>query len=338
MAKISVVMAVHNGMPFLPAAVESILGQSFGDFEFIVIDDASADGSSKVLRQIKDDRVRLITNKKQLGLSRSLNKGLAAAKGKYVARMDHDDISLPGRLAAQFDFMEANSKIDVLGTWARTLGLAKEQTWDYPIRDDEIRAEMLFNSVLVHSTVVLRRATLAKYKLSYDPKIARAQDYELWARGAKHLRFANLGRVLLRYRIHKKQVGQKHAGQQQAVAAKVRGRQLRALGLSPSKADLHLHNSISQWRFPASRAGLVQIERWLMEIRSANQRSHRYETKALDMVLERRWWAACRAAVSLGKLAWDLYKSSSLASAGKRSATDRAVFWSKAWLREGGPR
>lgn len=336
MPKISVVMAVHNGMPFLSEAVDSILGQSFREFEFIVIDDASSDGSFRLLREIDDERVRTITNKKQLGLSRCLNKGLAAAKGKYIARMDHDDISLPGRLAAQLDYLEANPKIDVLGTWARTLGLRREQTWKYPTGDSEIRAEMLFNSVLVHSSVMLRRSSFAKYKLRYAPKVARAQDYELWRRAAKHLHFANLRKVLLRYRIHPQQVGHKHGRQQQAVAATVRAGQLNALGLRPSQAQVNLHNSISQWRFPASRAGLLEVESWLSTIRDANSKTRLYDPKVLDAVLERRWWAACRAAVSLGKPAWELYKGSSLASQGSRSATDKAVFWSKALLREGG--
>jgi len=335
MPTISVVMAIHNGATFLSEAVDSILRQSFRDFELIAIDDASSDGSAELLLGIKDNRMRTITNKKQLGLSRSLNKGLAAARGQYVARMDHDDISLPGRLKAQIDFLEANPRIDVLGTWARTLGLHREQTWDYPTSDSEIRAEMLFNSVLVHSSVILRRSSFAKYKLRYDPNVARAQDYELWTRGAQHLRFANLGKALLRYRIHPQQVGQKHGSHQQAVAAKVRARQLKALGLQPSQAEFKLHNSISQWRFPASRAGLLEVESWLSTIRDANSKIRLYDAKGLDAVLERRWWAACRAAVSLGKPAWELYKRSSLASKGPRSATDKAVFWSKALLREG---
>ncbi len=335
MPKISVVMAVRNGMPFLSETVQSILDQSFRDFEFIVIDDASSDGSSKVLHEIKDDRVQMITNKKQLGLSRSLNKGLAAAKGKYIARMDHDDISLPGRLAAQSDYLESNPRIDVVGTWARTLGLHREQTWNYPTTDEEIRAEMLFSSVLVHSSVLLRRSTFAKYKLRYDPEVTRAQDYELWTRGAKHLRFANLGKVLLRYRIHPQQVGRNHGNQQQAVAAKIRARQLRALGWRPSQSQLNLHNLISQWSFPASRAGLLEVESWLLAIRFANEQTRGYDPKGLDAVLERRWWAACRAAINLGKPAWALYKGSNLASQSNRSATDKAVFWSKALLREG---
>src|SRR3972149_7024941 len=106
MPKISVVMAVYNGLPYLPQAMESILNQTLRDFEFIVVEDASLDDSLSVLRSYNDRRIRLIVNKKNLGLSRSLNKGLDAANGEYVARMDHDDISLPTRLAEQKAYLD----------------------------------------------------------------------------------------------------------------------------------------------------------------------------------------------------------------------------------------
>ncbi len=334
MPKISVLMAVHNGMPYLTEAIESIFAQTFKDFEFIVVDDASTDRSARVLRSVRDGRLRLIRNKKQLGLSRSLNRGLAIAKGKYVARMDADDISLARRLAAQYSFLETHPSIDVLGTWTKTLGLRSDQVWRYPTNDVEIRAEMLFNSVLIHSSVMLRHSSFVKYNLRYDPNVARAQDYELWARAADRLHFANLGMVLHRYRIHPLQVGQRHGAKQQAVAARVRVRQIVALGLQPNKAELRLHNAISQWHFPALRAGLLATERWLLEIGAANQRWTRYDQVTLDKVLERRWWAACRAAVNLGRPVWDLYKNSSLAKKGKRSSVDKVIFWSKALLRE----
>ncbi len=334
MPKISVLMAVHNGTPYLSEALESIFTQTFKDFEFIVVDDDSSDGSMQLLRGIRDTRLRLIANKRQLGLSRSLNKGLAIAKGKYIARMDADDISLPKRLAAQYSFLETHSNIDVLGTWTKTLGLRSDRVWRYPTDDAEIRAELLFNSVLVHSTIMLRRSTFAKYKFRYDTNVTRAQDYELWVRTSNHLRFANLGTVLHRYRTHDQQVGEQHGAEQRAVAARVRVRQIVALGLQPNKAELRVHNAISQWHFPSSRAGLLATERWLLEIGAANQRWTRYDQVTLDKVLERRWWAACRAAVNLGRLVWDLYKNSTLAKKGKRSSVDKVIFWSKALLRE----
>lgn len=330
--KLSVVMAVHNGLPYMEEAVDSILRQTFVDYEFIVVDDASTDGSAEALAACRDGRLRLITNERNLGLTKSLNRALELSQGEYLARMDHDDLSLPLRLSAQVEFLDANSEIDVLGTWAQTLGAQPEQIWRYPLNDDEIRCELLFHSVLVHSSVVWRRSTFERHNLRYDPDIARAQDYDLWARAAPYVRFANLGRVLHRYRIHSQQVGAQHSAEQQSVADEVRRRQLVALGLEPSQRELDLHNDISTWRFPPRSERLREVEAWLLRLWSANQTSLLYAPNALDKVLERIWWAACSASVKLGPPAWRLYRRSPLAARARRSITQTGGLLAKSLL------
>jgi glycosyltransferase involved in cell wall biosynthesis len=331
MALVSVVLPARNGMPLLQEAVESILSQSFANWELIIVDDGSTDATAAYLSSLDDERVRVLTNRKSLGLSASLNKGIKAAHGKYIARMDHDDISLRERLANQHDFLEANPKVDILGTWAKTQGLTKEQIWRYPTQDEDIRSELIFNSNLVHSSVMLRAAKLKRYKLAYDPKIARAQDYELWSRFAGRLRFANLDQVLLHYRIHAGQVGRRHGREQQAVAAAVRGKLLTQLGLKPSATQHKLHNAISMWQFPASKAGLGAVEAWLSTLLNANDRLSFFPKAAFRRALEERWWHACRASVSLGRVVSQVYASSPLAAAGW---ADRVLLWAKAELRE----
>ena len=260
-------MAVHNGESFVAEAIESILQQSFGDFEFLIVDDASTDNSRDVVAGFSDARISLLSNEKQQGLSRSLNRGLDQTKGKYVARMDHDDISHRLRLEKQLEFLESHQDLDVLGTWARTLGGKKEQIWRYPARDEDIRSELIFNPVLVHGSVMLRKSTFDKFKLRYDPKISRAQDYELWTRAAAKVRFANIPSVLLEYRIHDDQVGKQHGGEQQKVAASVRAKQLKSLGLTPSRKELELHNRISRWELPKENAELRALEGLVFEVK-----------------------------------------------------------------------
>ena len=338
MPKISVVMAVYNGLPYLPQAMESILNQTLMDFEFIVVEDASLDDSLSVLRRYNDKRIRLIVNKKNLGLSRSLNKGLDAANGEYVARMDHDDISLPTRLAEQKAYLDTHPQIDVVGTWAQAFGLNQEQLWRYPVQDEEIRAEMLFYPPIVHSSAMLRRMTFKKHKLRYDPKTQRAQDYELWARATSRIRFANLSKVLLWYRIHPDQIGRHYGADQQASANNVRAGQLREFGLHPCKEELVLHNAISAWKFQRSQSGLRNIENWLLKLRKANQKTQRYPVEIFNLVLEKRWWAACRSAVNLGLDSWNFYKDSPLSVATRRGAFETGLFWVKCHLREQGLR
>lgn len=327
-------MAVHNGLPYLREAIDSILHQTFSDFKFLIVDDGSSDGSTDFLKAYRDPRMRIISNKKQRGLSRSLNDGLDESRGEYVARMDHDDLSLPSRLAKQSAYLDMHPEIDLVGTWARTMGPKPEQIWKYPLSDGEIRSEFLFNSVLIHGSVMLRRSSFDRLGLRYDPKVKRAQDYELWTRAAPKIRFANMGDVLLRYRIHVDQIGERYGKEQQDAAAVVRTRELKKLGLRPSTAELRLHNEVSSWLFPASGAELQGIQKWFLKLRGANNISKHYPMDGFDKVLEQYWWAACRSNVNMGLEAWRLYSKSPLAQQGKRGISERANFWIKCLLRE----
>ena len=300
MSTVSVVMAVHNGLPYLKEAVESVLGQTWRDFEFIVVDDASTDGSLELLESYEDARIRLMRNGQQAGLAASLNKGMDAAQGEFIARMDADDISLPGRLAQQVAFMRAQPEVAICGAWAQTIGGGRAQVWRYPSEDADIKAELLFASVLVHSSVMMRRSALDAHTLRYDEGLAQAQDYDLWVRAAEVLRLANLPKVLLRYRLHADQVGEQAGSGQQAVADEVRDKQLAHLGVEAIATDRNWHHRIARWDFGDTLEDLAQVERWLQTLLEANQQSQRYARASLERVIEARWWAACRAHVRHG--------------------------------------
>ncbi len=329
---ISVVMPVHNGLPHVQEAIHSILNQSFDDFEFICIDDASTDGSTDLLASVRDKRVHLVHNRKRLGLSVTLNRALRMARGQYWARMDADDISLSRRLEQQAAFLDAHPEISLVGAWAKTLGLAKEQTWKMPSNPDAVKAEILFNSPLVHSAIMLRRQDFLQARLRYNPSVARAQDYDLWERAAQKLKMANLPKVLQRYRIHSGQVGQRYGAGQAHIAAKVRARQLRRVGLKPSSRELRLHNAIATWQFPVTTEGLLEIEGWLLKLHNANKKSKLFQMPTLDASLEQRWWNACRFALAKNERAWRIYSSSQLAQVGNRRLVDKAAFWMKSGL------
>lgn len=326
-------MAVHNGAPYLLEAVQSILDQTLGDFEFIVVDDASSDESRMLIESLKNERIELFVNAKQQGLSKSLNRGIEAAGGEYIARMDHDDVSMRSRLAEQVAFLEENSEVDIVGTWARTIGRAPEQTWQYPAKDADIRSEFVFNSCLVHSSVMWRRSVFEKHGLAYDPNVKRAQDYELWTRAKQNVRFANIPKVLLQYRIHQASVGSRFGDEQRAVADTVREREIAQLRVDASTAELALHHSISRWEFPQEIEGLKALETWLLKLHENNQRETVYPSGAFSRALEQRWWAACRANIRAGLAAWRAYGDSPLSGLGERSIGERATFWAKASLR-----
>ncbi len=332
--KVSVVMAVHNGQEHLPAALDSLWQQSLADFELLVVDDGSTDDTARILADCTDSRLRVLTHPAQQGLAASLNAGLQQAVGDYVARMDHDDVCLPRRLELQARFLDKHPDIDILGSWARTLGLEKEQVWAYPTEDADIRSELIFNPVLVHSSVMLRRSRFGRDGWQYDQRLARAQDYDLWVRAAAELRFANLDEVLLLYRLHPNQVGQQFGHEQQEIAQKIRVNLLQRLGLSPNQAEIELHHAISHWQYPQGRAGLEQLEDWFLTLRSANRASGVFPAAAFDGALERRWWAACRANAFLGIEAWRRYMDFGRVLGSPRSLVDKGTFGLKTILRQ----
>src|SRR5437899_2426865 len=205
--RVSFLMAVYDGEKYLEEAIRSVLNQTFHDFEFIVINDGSTDGTAEIIERYRraDDRIRAYEQRHH-GLVATLNRGLELAQGEYVARMDADDVSFPERLATQVAFMSAHPEVGICGTWVETMGVPSGNVQRYPTDDATIRSWLLFESVLAHPSVVMRRELLAKAGLYYDVACIHAEDYDLWVRAARHTALANIPEVLLRYRMHPQQV------------------------------------------------------------------------------------------------------------------------------------
>lgn len=220
---ISVVISVFNGEKYLAEAVCSILAQSFRHFELIIIDDGSVDSTASILEEFQrnDPRVRVLKQENR-GLVCALNHGCSVARGKYIARMDADDIAMPERLSLQFDFMEANPSVGVVGgnvefmnSEGKPLGFIS----DFPNRNEEIQRALLQTCVIWHPTAFFRRSIFIASG-GYRP-VKDAEDYDLWLRFAEQSQLANLPTMLLRYRFHKSQISTRNRGRQvlAAVAA-----------------------------------------------------------------------------------------------------------------------
>ena len=172
---VSVLMAVYNGEAYLGEAIESILRQTFSFFEFIIIDDASTDNSRRLAESYRDSRIRVVSNPRNLRLAGSLNRGINLARGKYIARMDADDICHPDRLEKQVAFMEENCDVGVSGSWLYCFG-DKKQLWDYPLTSGMIKSNLLFHNQLGHPTVIMRREAMLKNGLFYNPRFRASED------------------------------------------------------------------------------------------------------------------------------------------------------------------
>lgn len=208
--KISVIMSVYNGMPYLKDAVESILNQTYKNFEFIIVCDASTDNSWKYLKSLKEKRIRLINNKKNLGLAASLNKALELATGDYIARMDADDISLLRRLDIQFDFMTKNPDIDICGAWALLIDEKGTviKAVHKPTEDAKIKKMNNWLAGLIHPTWFAKKKVFKKldgYNAVYD----MVEDYDFLIR-AKEFKMANIDKELLLWRSASNRRSQKN--------------------------------------------------------------------------------------------------------------------------------
>lgn len=202
MPKISVIMPVYNTEEsYLREAIESILNQTFADFEFIIINDGSTNNAQDVILSYKDSRINYVVNEKNLGLIKTLNKGFDLAKGEYIARMDSDDISLPKRFEKQVDFMDKNPNVHVAGSWYEWFPKCKVQK--PPTNDKDIKECLLVQSnSLAHPTVMLRKSVIDKLEARYDENYAYVEDYALWLSLVDKVDFANIDEILLKYRIH----------------------------------------------------------------------------------------------------------------------------------------
>lgn len=223
--KVTVLMSVFNGEKYLNEAVDSILAQTFKDFEFLIIDDASTDRTPEILRSYGDPRIRIITNEENLGLTKSLNKGLALTRGEYIARMDADDISHPKRLERQVNYLDENPEIGILGTNVQYIDESGKpyKILRWPEKDALIKWSLCFFNPIAHPTVMVR-LDLIKKIAGYDESIVYAQDYDLWVRLSSESVFGNLQYILLYLRKSDDNISHKNYLEQKNYSHQISGR------------------------------------------------------------------------------------------------------------------
>lgn len=293
MAIISVVMPTYNTeVSILREAVESILSQTFRDFEFIIIDDGSTNDSVAYLQCLQDKRIRLIRNKQNLGISKSLNIGFQAAQGKYIARMDSDDISLPARFEKQYAFMEKHPDLIMCGTNVECFGAFSRIT-KRKINDmDWYRISALFVFPgPSHPTAFFNRELLLRYHLAYDETITYAQDYHLWVEISRQGKIGLLEEALLRHRMNKNQISVSHRSEQIKWDQFTQGELLRELlgSVTQEEMDLHYHYSTGYYNDTKINDEML---RWFRRLIDANDRRGVYEKKKFrryvyDVIIKR---------------------------------------------------
>lgn len=202
---VSVLMPVYNASLYLSEAIKSVLEQDYKNFEFIIINDGSTDDSESIILNFKDSRIKYLKNEQNLKLIATLNRGLSIAQGKYIARMDADDISLSSRFRKQVSFLEQNNDYGIVGTNAKIISL-ENKVISYPLTNNEIKYSLIFFNPFIHSSVLIRKSILDENKLHYDATRLHVEDYDLWIKIMSYSKGYNIEECLVLYRIHENQV------------------------------------------------------------------------------------------------------------------------------------
>lgn len=302
MPDVTVLMPVYNGDKYLRDAIESILGQTYRNFEFLILDDGSTDATASIIRSYRDERIRFLTNPTRLKLSGALNRGMEEARGGLIARMDADDIARPQRLARQVEFFKTNREIGVCGAWVRRFGNGKPRIDRNPTKSAEIRAYALFECPFSHPSVMLNRSFFAAAGLRYNGDFYPTEDYELWTRAVHVFPCANIPEVLLDYRVHKGGMTGGEWNDMDAQGARIGEENLKRLGIVPTVAEVALHRNIGRagsrrWQ---NFKELDEVENWLRKLWTANESLRVYDSRAFVKILDLIWFRVCFHAAPLG--------------------------------------
>jgi glycosyltransferase involved in cell wall biosynthesis len=308
--KITVLMPVYNGAKYLPEAINSILSQTFSDFEFLIINDGSIDNSANIIKSFRDKRINFINNPSNSGLVVVLNQGLLMAQGRYIARMDADDISLPDRFKIQFELMEKKPEVGVCGTWVKNIyDDSKKITAKYYVKHNDITANLLFGASFAHPTIMFRKELVAQGQLKYDENYKHSEDYELWTRLANKTKFANIPRVLLLYRKHQTSICSEQSDIQKDQALVLQLRLLRELDIEPTDMETRIHQAICQ--FKINSFSLSEHHYWLLKIGNANDKKKVYNNSSLKKILAEKWLVICQMS-DLNLITWRQFASSEM--------------------------
>jgi glycosyltransferase involved in cell wall biosynthesis len=285
--EVTVLMPNYNNAPFLDEAIKSIIGQSFKDFIFLIVDDGSTDESIQIIRKFTDPRIRLIEKEKNSGIVDALNIGLAQVDTKYIVRMDGDDISTPDRIKTLYDFMEKNEHIGVCGSQMKIFGTENAVT-SYHTDPGMIKARLIFNNGVSHPASIFRSSILKKNNLFYRNIFPYMEDYDLFFRMKDHTEFANIDAVLFHYRLLSHNSTVKHKDSVMERYRNIYGKLiLPSLNIEPTESNLEKH--LEFFIKPGLTFSMREYKRWTKLLISQNEKTKAFPQKALEELLKERW-------------------------------------------------
>jgi glycosyltransferase involved in cell wall biosynthesis len=290
---VSVLMPVYNCAPFITAALNSILTQTFADFEVVIIDDCSTDNTVQLIEDIDDARIKLVRKPHNTGITDSLNMGLELAEGQFIARMDGDDISVSTRFAEQIALLDHDPSLVLCGSWMQIM--STDDIVKHPVEHDEIKTAMLVANCVMHPTVMIRTSFLRENNLQYNKLLEPSEDYDLWVRMIKKGRFYNIPRVLLMHRLHDSQTSETRRSEQEIKANTIRCVHLSSLTTMSSARKFY---DVERARLETSQEKKMAMLNWLIgqkaALASKNQFIGVFNRELFDLFLTRHVKAFCR--------------------------------------------
>lgn len=260
--KVSVVMPAYNAEKYLREAIDSILSQTFRDFEFIIINDGSTDSTKEIILSYDDPRIVYLENEKNSGICVTLNKGLDVARGKYIARMDSDDLSMPERFAIQVEFLDKHPDIGVCGTDTMVFGEGiSEYSYEQVYKSDDCAAGLIFNPCFAHPSVMIRKCVLDDNQISYNDNFRGLEDFRMWWDIAQYTRITNLHITLLKYRHHPGQETKNIKSTVRRVSNQFRTLRYNSFGLVLNEQECEIVNSYSYGHY--DKFGFDEIETFI---------------------------------------------------------------------------
>lgn len=295
---VSVLIPCYNVEDYVVESVSSILKQTYKNLEIIIINDCSSDNTGSKLLELasKDSRIRIYNNETNLKLIQTLNKGVGLCNGKYIARMDADDISFPTRIEKQVSFLEQNIDYDIVGTMFYTFrtGKSKRNLYKNPKTYEELQAYLLFRSGICHPSVMIRKTLFSELGLKFEERYLHVEDYALWSKALYLTKLANLDEPLLYYRVHEYQISSLNEKKQIDNKKEVFKIHCENLGLPSDPEDLDIYASVAECvPNESSFDYLLKCERFMQILLNKNIQEQFCSPQYLRRILSLHWIRLC---------------------------------------------
>ncbi len=285
---ITVLMPAYNAEQYLKEAIDSILQQTFIHFNFLIINDGSSDKTEEIILSCKDPRIRYVKNDVNIGLVATLNKGIDLITTKYIVRMDADDLSVPKRLEVLYNFMETHPGIGVFSSALERFG-GESAIWVSPQFNDDIKANLLFDSSIAHAPAIIRTKILNENKIYYRDIHPHMEDYDLWFRLKDLTDFENTPEPLYKYRDTGENIKVRNINSLKERKKKIYKWILSTIGIDATEEELLLHIGLANKGLPITPLNVRKYKAWLDRMIAVNRQTKSFPHVALLKQIDERW-------------------------------------------------